>query len=181
MRLSDWLLSELEIESVYTRKHLERVPMEQLEFKPHPTSMTLGWLATFLAIIPTWGEYVVTLDSFDAAPEGAKPPERTIARSEEQLLGMFDGNVAKVRSVLQATTDEGLEAGWSLKAGGRIVFTRPRFLVFETYFLNHMIHHRAQLGVYLRLCGVPVPAVYNGSSDEQGGIFIDDSPASVTS
>jgi uncharacterized damage-inducible protein DinB len=172
MRLNDWLLSELDLEGAYTRKHLERVPMDQLEFKPHDKSMTLGWLTTFLAVIPTWGGFTLTGDNFDAAPEGSQPPKQEVVRSSNELLTLFDGNVADVRAALSRASDEHLAAPWSLLPTGKTIFTQPRFLVFETYFLNHMVHHRAQLGVYLRLLGVAVPAVYSGSADEQGGIFV---------
>jgi hypothetical protein len=173
VRLSAFLLSELDLEATFTRKHLERVPMERADFKLREKSMTLGWLATFLAIMPTWGAFTLTLDSFDVAPEGPRPPERRVAESRDQLLAMFDTNLLTVRTALQGTTDERLAQPWSLLSGGKAIFTRPRALVFETYFLNHMVHHRAQLGVYLRACDVPVPAVYNGSADEQGGMFME--------
>jgi hypothetical protein len=172
MPLNDWLLQELTLEAAATRTHLDRVPIEKAGFQPNEKSMTLGWLATFLAIMPTWGSFTLTRDSFDVAPPGSPPPQRTIAQSREQLLTMFDTNMADLRAALGRATDESLAQSWSLLAGGRTIFSQPRYLVLRTYFLNHMIHHRAQLGTYLRLVGVPVPAVYNASADEQGGIFM---------
>ena len=93
---------------------------------------------------------------------------------------MFDKNVRDVRGALIKTDDEAMRRPWSLLAAAQVVFRQPRFLIFRTYFLNHAVHHRAQLGVYLRLTGVPVPAVYNDSADEHGGIFID-SPVGASS
>jgi hypothetical protein len=172
MRLTAALLPELDLEMSYTRRHLARVPMDKLDFQPHDKSMTLGWLATFLAILPTWGTLTIERDSFDVAAPGAAP-RRDVARSHTELLGMFDAHVAATRAAIAAANDEQLQRPWSLLAGGRVIFTQPRYLVFRTYFLNHMIHHRAQLGIFLRLNGVSVPAVYNDSGDERGGMFVD--------
>jgi uncharacterized damage-inducible protein DinB len=172
MRLADSLLPELDLEMSFTRKHLERVPMDKLEFKPHDKSMTLGWLATFLTILPTWGTFAISQDSVDVTAPGAAPQPK-VAQSRRELLDLFDRNGAAARAALADASDEQLQQPWSLLAGGNTIFTRPRFLVFRTYFLNHMIHHRAQLGVFLRLNGVAVPAVYSDSADERGGMFVD--------
>lgn len=171
MKLSEALLAELAVEAPFTRLHLERVPMDKLDFKPHEKSMTLGWLATFLAVLPTWGIFTLGQDAYDVAPRGAAPMENRVASSRQELLAMFDKNIGAVRSAVAAATDEQLRRPWSLLAGGNKIFTQPRFLVFRTFCLNHMVHHRAQLGVFLRLNGVPVPAVYNDSADERGGMF----------
>jgi hypothetical protein len=173
MRLSEFLVPELDLEMKHTRLHLERVPIDRFDFKPHDKSMTLGWLATFNALLPWWGTVALTKDSFDVAPVGGPTIERKNAASIRELLETFDENVRGVRAALVAADDDGLRAPWSLLAAGRVVFTQPRFLIFRTYFMNHAIHHRAQLGVYLRLTGIRVPAVYNDSADERGGMFID--------
>jgi len=169
LRHAEILIAELDAEAKYTRKHLERVPMDKLDFKAGEKSMTLGWLATFLSIIPSWGAFTLTTDHFDATQA---PSDRKIARTNDELTSMFDANIATVREALAEPSDEQLQQPWTLLAGGRTVFQQPRYLVFETYFMNHMVHHRAQLGIYLRLNGVAVPAVYNGSADEQGGMFM---------
>lgn len=145
MRLSDYLLPEFHLEMMMTRRHLERVPMDRLDFKPHDKSMTLGWLSTFLAILPTWGTMTISQDSFDAAPEGGSPPDQQIIRATRELIQLFDKNVADARTALAGATDDHLNKLWSLMAAGQLVFSQPRFLVFRTYFLNHAIHHRAQL------------------------------------
>ena len=172
MKLSEALLAELAVESPFTRMHLERVPMDRIDFKPHEKSMTLGWLATFLGILPTWGIFTLGQDAFDVAPKGGAAPQPRVASSRQELLAMYDKNMSGVRAALAAASDEQLRRPWSLMAAGTKIFTQPRFLVFRTFFLNHLIHHRAQLGVYLRLTGVPVPAIYNDSADEHGGMFV---------
>ena len=173
MPLRDLLLQELELEAAFTRKHLERVPMNTLGFKPHSKSMTLGELSTFLAVIPTWGIFALTTDSLDVAPGGEPLPQQEVVRSHQELLDMFDRNVLGLRASLGKASDPHLQKPWSLVASGNAIFMQPRYLVFRTLCLNHMVHHRAQLGVYFRLLGVRVPAVYNDSADEKGGMFID--------
>jgi uncharacterized damage-inducible protein DinB len=173
MPVRDLLLPELDLEAAFTRKHLERVPMNTLGFKPHSKSMALGELSTFLAVIPTWGQFVLTMDSFDVAPQGVPLPQTEVVRSQHELLDTFDRNVLAVKAALGKASDPHLQKPWSLLADGNAVFTQQRYLVFRMLFLNHMVHHRAQLGVFFRLLGVRVPAVYNDSGDEQGGMFID--------
>jgi uncharacterized damage-inducible protein DinB len=176
MLVRDLLLPELTLEASFTRKHLERVPMNTLGFKPHSKSMALGELSTFLAVIPTWGQFILTMDSLDVAPEGVPLPQPEVARSQHELLDMFDQNVLAVKASLGKASDPHLQKPWSLLASGKAVFTQQRYLVFRTLFLNHMVHHRAQLGGFFRLLGVPVPAIYNDSGDEQGGMFIESRP-----
>jgi uncharacterized damage-inducible protein DinB len=171
MPVRDLLLPELDLEAAFTRRHLERVPMTALGFKPHSKSMSLGELATFVAFIPTWGQSVLTTDAFDVAPEGVPIVQKSVAQSQRELLEMWDANVGAVRAALEKASDAYLQKPWSLLATGRPIFTQQRYLIFRTMFLNHLIHQRAQLGVFFRLLGVPVPAVYNDSADEKGGMF----------
>jgi uncharacterized damage-inducible protein DinB len=171
VRTTQLLLQELDLEADFTRRHLERVPMDRLDFKPHEKSMTLGWLATFIAILPSWGAITLGPAEFDVA--GPVPPEHSrIATSQDELLALFDRNIAAAREALTRMTDDRLDEPWSLKAGDHTVFTQPRGLVYRTFIVNHLVHHRAQLGVFLRMLGVPVPAVYNDSADEKGGMFM---------
>jgi hypothetical protein len=179
MTLSDVLLPELDLEAAYTRKHLERVPMDNLEFKPHEKSMPLGHLVTFIAVLPTWGTLALTTDSFDVAPNGVPIPQQPVATSQRELLEMFDKNIGDVRAALGSASNERLQQPWSLLAAGNRVFAQSRYLVYRTFFLNHLVHHRAQLGVVLRLNGVAVPAVYNDSADEQGGMFMESESSAV--
>ena len=160
------LLPEFDQEMAGTRKTLERVPREAFDWKPHPKSFAMGDLATHLANIPYWMTVTLTLDSFDASP-GGKPLSFPRAASPEELLGRFDSSVAEARAVLAKTTDAAFGAPWTLLANGESLFTMPRIECIRGYVLNHSIHHRAQLGVYLRLKDLPVPALYGPSADER--------------
>lgn len=173
MRTIDLLRQELDLEAEFTRKHLERVPMDQVDFKPHEKSMTLGWLATFTAILLSWGRLTLAQNEHDVAPPGAPQQRPPIAKTTDELLAIFDKNVADTRAALDKLTDDALDETWTLKAAGNTIFARPRGLVYRTYIMNHLVHHRAQLGVFLRMLGVAVPAVYNDSADEKGGMFQD--------
>ena len=153
----------------FTRRCLERVPEGKNGWKPHEKSMTLGWLSTFLAISPSWGVFVLDRDEFDPATAGG--PSRQEAQSNSQLLSLFDQHYGACRDKLAAATEAHLEMPWTLKPGGHVLFTQPRWLVLREYIFNHIVHHRAQLGVYLRLNGIAVPAIYNDSADEKGGVF----------
>jgi uncharacterized damage-inducible protein DinB len=169
MRATELLLAEFDLESHFTRRHLERVPMDKLDFKPHAKSMALGWLGTFIAILPTWGTLVLTQDEFDVAA----PSDARIVDSTETLLALFDKNMGDLRAALARATDADLDRPWALKAAGHTIFSQPRGLVYREFIMNHLVHHRAQLGVFLRLLGVNVPAVYSDSADEKGGVFIE--------
>lgn len=171
MRISEMILPEFDLEMQFTRKHLERVPEDRFGWTPHERSMPLGRLAGFLAVIPSWSNDVLEKDSFDVAPPNPTPRFQPPANRAE-MLELFDRNVAAGRAAIAAATDEQMQKPWSLLAAGKPLFTRPRYLVLRLFFLNHAVHHRAQLGVYLRMNGIPVPAVYNDSADEKGGIFI---------
>jgi DinB family protein len=172
MTLRDALIREFDLELPFTRRSLERVPIDKFAWKPHEKSMTLGWLATFLALVPTWGVMAIEKDEFDpTATSGGKRPE--LPSSMDALLGLFDQNYTALRTALAATTDAHLQTEWTLQPGGQVWFTKPRWLVLREYILNHIVHHRAQLGVYLRLQGIDVPAIYNDSADEKGGVFRD--------
>jgi hypothetical protein len=170
MTLRDALLREFDLELPFTRRSLERVPIDKFAWKPHEKSMTLGWLATFLALAPSWGVMTIEKDELDpTAASGGKRPD--LPSSVDALLDLFDQNYGAFRDALAATTDAHLQTKWTLKPGGQIWFREERWLVLRAYILNHIVHHRAQLGVYLRLQGIAVPAIYNDSADEKGGVF----------
>ena len=172
MRTTELLLKELDLEAHFTRVHLERVPSDKLDFKPYEKSMTMGWLATFIGILPTWGTTVLAQNEFDVAPPGGSQEDVKLADSTESLLALFDKNLGAMREALARLTDDRLDEPWALKAGGQTIFSQPRGIVYRTFIMNHLVHHRAQLGVYLRALGVAVPAVYNDSADEKGGMFM---------
>lgn len=168
MKISETLLPEFDQEMANTRKTLERVPDDKLAWKPHPKSSTLGALATHIALMPGWTVATLQNDSFDYAPVGAPPFQPPKAESRKEMLDLFDKGFGEARAALQAANDEQLLATWSLLAGGKTVFAMPRIAVIRNLVMNHMIHHRAQLGVYLRLNDLPVPALYGPSADETG-------------
>ena len=168
MSLSDALLPEFDHEMANTRKSLERVPEDKLDWKPHTKSMTLGHLAGHLAEIPTWGATTVNEGSFDIAPPDGPAHEPFKAKSVAEALERFDKNVADARAAIEGASDETLLRPWSLLHGGNTVFTLPRIAVLRSFVMSHSIHHRAQLGVYLRLNDVPVPSIYGPSADESG-------------
>ena len=168
MSLSQSLLPEFDHEMANTRKVLERIPEDKLDWKVHEKSNTIGWVGMHLAAIPGWCEVTLKQDSLDVAPPGGEPYRTPAATSRQAILDRFDQNVAAGRAVIAATDDSRFFQPWSLLKGGVTVLTMPRIAVLRSFVLNHNIHHRAHLCVYLRLNNVPVPALYGPSADEQG-------------
>lgn len=168
MGLSDALLPEFDHEMANTRRTLERVPDDKLAWKPHAKSGTMGWLASHIANIPSWAAVAINQDSLDMAPAGAEPPRTPQAGSRKELLEIFDKNVADARAAIAGADDNRLLAPWTLLSNGQTILTMPRIGVLRSFVMNHSIHHRAQLTVYLRLNDLPVPALYGPSADEGG-------------
>ena len=168
MPMIDALLPEFDHEMANTRKVLERVPEDRLDWRPHPKSWTLGALATHLATLPSWTVETFNRTELDIMPGGKAPAPQAPAQSRQELLDKFDGHVAAARSALSAATDAAMFQPWSLLSNGKAVMTLPRAAVLRSFILSHSIHHRAQLGVYLRLNDIPVPAIYGPSADEGG-------------
>ncbi|HEY0003810.1 MAG TPA: DinB family protein [Pyrinomonadaceae bacterium] len=166
MRLSETLLPEFDHEMANTRKTLERVPEDRLGWKPHEKSTPMGGLATHLANLPSWTVHTLKKDSIDIAPVGGPPLRAEQLNSREEFLATFDKNVAEARAAIAEASDEEFFKPWSLLHGGKTVFTMPRMAVLRGMVMNHNIHHRAQLGVYLRLNDVAVPSIYGPSADE---------------
>ena len=166
MPISESLLYEFDHEMANTRKMLERVPDDRLDWRPHAKSWNMVALATHVAFIPGWTVDTIEKDSLDFAPPGAPPYQNPVASSKADLLAKFDRNVAAARAALAGASDEHLAKPWTLLAGGHEIFTMPRTVVLRSFVLNHGIHHRAQLGLYLRLNDVPVPGMYGPSADE---------------
>ncbi|HYA64115.1 MAG TPA: DinB family protein [Candidatus Sulfotelmatobacter sp.] len=162
MTISEALLLEFDQEMAKTRKTLERVP-DKPDFAPHPKSMPLGKLAPHVAQLAGFGLSVLETPQLDFSSGSYKPLP---FESAAQLVKVFDEGAAKVRKALIQTPEEAWKANWKLAFQGRTIFEGPRFLAYREMFLNHIVHHRAQLGVYLRLSGVPVPAIYGPSADE---------------
>ncbi len=166
MRRADALLSEFDPEMANTRKTLERVPEKKLDWKPHEKSRTMGGLATHLASIPARAVSIVELESLDVAAQGRPAPPQPSAKTPQEVLEMFDRGVAAARAAIAGASDDHWRKPWTFLFGGRKIFTLSRIGALRVLVMNHSIHHRAQLGVYLRLNDVPVPAIYGPSADE---------------
>ena len=166
MGLGQSMLPEFDHEMANTRKTLERVPDDKLDWKPHEKSFAMGALASHLANLPGWTTVTIDMDEFDMAPEG-KPVKTPECRSRQEVLEAFDNNVSKARAALAGISDEKIFQPWTLLAGGNKVLSMPRVAVLRSFVMNHIIHHRAQLGVYLRLNDIPVPSLYGPSADEE--------------
>ncbi|CDM66393.1 DinB family protein [Pyrinomonas methylaliphatogenes] len=166
MTISELFLPEFEQEVASTRRTLERVPDDRFDWRPHEKSMTMGALATHVANIPSWARVVIETDAFDVIGPDGKTVRAPEVASREELLKLFEQNVEAARRAIAAASDEELAKAWALRAGEQTLFTAPRFAVLRRMVFNHLIHHRAQLGVYLRLNGIPVPSVYGPSADE---------------
>ena len=163
MPLVDHLLPEFDHEMATTRKLLERVPEDRLSWKPHAKSFSLGQLAQHVANIPVWGVFTLERSDLDLA---VTPPVAELG-SRAAILGFFESNAANARKLLVGKTDAELMAPWALKRGDHTVFTMPKATVWRTFVMNHLVHHRGQLSVYLRQQDVPLPSMYGPSADEQ--------------
>ncbi len=170
MSIAHALIPELDHEAATTRKLLERTPADAAiaGWKPHEKSMHLGQLACHIAEIPSWGGPMLRLAEIDIAPVGGPAYTSPIFESVEVLVAMFDRNVAQARASLGGMSDEEFMQPWTMLMGGQKIFTMPRIAVVRTWVMNHLIHHRGQYSVYLRLQGVPVPGIYGPSADEPG-------------
>jgi uncharacterized damage-inducible protein DinB len=157
------LLAEFDHELAVTRRLLERCP-PTMDWTPHARSFTLGGLTTHLARLPHWGEWILQHDSYDIVLDST--PKTPACDTIDAVLGLFDAHVATVRALLVETSDAELAAPWALRRNGELLMSLPRLSAFKTFVVNHTIHHRGQLTVYLRLLDVPVPAIYGPSADE---------------
>ena len=166
MKLTDYLLAELEREATRTHVVLLDVPAGKYEWKPHDTSMRFGNLAEMVAIIPTWIGLQVTHNDLDIAPVDGKKILGEPKTTSEALIKAFDEALLAARTALKGTTDEHLSTTWQLKRRGEVVQEAPRYQMMQDTF-NHWSHHRGQMTVYLRLLGAMVPSTYGPSADDQ--------------
>jgi uncharacterized damage-inducible protein DinB len=164
MGVRDAFVSEFDHEVATTRRLLERLPEDEarLAWKPHAKSMSLGGIGTHISSIPTWTTAIFDRTTFDLADAPAALEEK---RSRAAILSHFDDSIRAARKALDKTDAE-FAAMWSLRRDGQEVFSMPRTSVFRNFVLNHLIHHRGQLSVYLRLNDIPVPSIYGPSADE---------------
>ena len=168
MAINDAFLSEFDHEMANTRKTLERVPEDKFGWKPHPKSGTMLWLAGHVANLAGWGGFTMQSDELDIAPGGKHMDPPPPPKNRQELLDLFDKGRNDTRKALEGATDADLMKPWSLLNNGKNVFTMPKIAVIRGVVINHLIHHRGQLTVYLRLNDVPVPALYGPSADEGG-------------
>jgi uncharacterized damage-inducible protein DinB len=166
MSYAETLLPEFDHEMASTRKVLERLPDDKLDWRPHSKSNTIGWNANHLADLPGWAVAILTQPQLDYAPVGGPRYESPKLGTRQEILTLFDRNVARAREAISAVKDDEMNAMWSLLGGGKTIFTQPRSAVMRSFVMNHMIHHRAILCVYLRLNDIPVPGMYGPSGDE---------------
>jgi uncharacterized damage-inducible protein DinB len=166
MALNEALLAEFDHEMGNTRRVLERVPDDKFDWQPHAKSMTVRQLALHLALFPSWTTEIFDRASLDIAPPGQPAYQPPVVNSRQELLEIFDRDIVKARQGIEAASDRQLLENWTLLAGGKTIFSMPRIAAVRSMVMNHMIHHRAQFGVYLRLNDLPVPGLYGPSADE---------------
>jgi uncharacterized damage-inducible protein DinB len=157
------LMAELNQESIATRKTLERLPIEKWDWRPHEKSMKLGVLAVHVAEIPSWISLMLATKELNFATYQYQPYQ---AKDTADLLRYFEETLQKAKDDLANASEEAMMDTWTMRHGDKIFFTLPKAVVIRTWAMNHLVHHRAQLGVYLRLLDIPVPAIYGPSADE---------------
>ena len=166
MTIAQGFLIEFNEEMKKTRSMLERVPDAALDYKPHPKSMTMRELASHIAEMPGWGAVTVQSDELDLQPPEGPAYEFYLGESRDGILGSFDRNVIKAKSAISPVSNEEMLVDWTLLMHAKPIFTMPRIAVLKSMTLSHIIHHRAQLGVYLRMNDVPIPGMYGPSADD---------------
>jgi uncharacterized damage-inducible protein DinB len=166
MTIGQSMLGEFDQEMQNTRKTLERVPDEKWSWKPHDKSGTLGWLAGHIATLPGWITMTINTEELDYAPVNGPSYQPPKTDNRKEVLAVFDKESAEARAALAAASDKEMLKGWKLLAGGQEIFTMPRVACIRGMVMNHLIHHRAQLGVYFRLLEIPVLGLYGPSADE---------------
>ena len=165
MTTAELLLQDFDMEMGMTRRTLERIPEDKPDYKPHEKSMPMGKLTMHVVTLPLFGKIILTTPSLDLANTDIPHPDLTF-RSRDAALAAFDAAATEARAVLTTASDADLAVQWKFSFGEHVISNSPRSLAFRHMFFNHLIHHRAQLGVYLRLNDVPVPGLYGPSADE---------------
>ena len=166
MAIRDSILPEFDHEMATTRTLLERVPEGNPDWKPHEKSMSIGRLAGHVAELAGWGKTAIVQDSLDFRPVGGPAYQPFLMTSRKQLLEVFDKNVTEARAAIAGASDEEFMKTWTLLSGGKQILAMPKIAVLRSFAINHVIHHRGQLSVYLRLNNVSVPSIYGPSADE---------------
>jgi uncharacterized damage-inducible protein DinB len=163
MPMIDAYLAEFDHEAATTRRLLERVPADKLGWKPHEKSMTLGQLANHLSQMPGWMEVIGGQDELDFSQGGPQPEP---GDTPEAILESFDRSVETFKRIAPSVSDDAMGQSWKLRDGEKIFVDLPRAAAIRTFILNHVVHHRGQLSVYLRLLDVPLPSIYGPSADD---------------
>jgi uncharacterized damage-inducible protein DinB len=163
MGLAESMIQEFMQESATTRKLLERLPDDKLAWKPHEKSMPMARLATHIADMPHWAISIAGSDELDIAKGEANPKA---LGSQKEILAHFQAQVEGFKKALAGKSDQELQRSWRLKNGSHVILDLPRIVALRSFVLNHVIHHRGQLSVYLRLNNIPVPSIYGPSADE---------------
>ena len=162
MKLAELLLTELDREMKTTRRLIERVPDDRMDFKPHEKSNNLGWLANHVVNLVRFPTFIASGDGVDLT----RFPRPADVKTTPELVSLLEANIEQARKAISGVEDESMFETWTLRMGEHVIFSEPRFMVFRSFFMNHHIHHRAQLAVYLRLNNVPLPGMYGPSADE---------------
>ena|SRR5688572_25637841 len=165
MAIKDAFIGELKHESSLTKKMLEKVPLDKKDWKPHEKSMSLGNLATHVAEITHWVSDIIHIDDFDFMKNFNFNPQ--VASSTEELIEIFQTNLDTAIADLSSMSDDDFAKSWTVRRGEQVMFNTPKKVSIRAWAINHMIHHRGQLSVYLRLLDVPVPGMYGPSADEK--------------
>ena len=166
MSIGKSFLPEFDQEMATTRRVIERVPAEKGEWKPHPKSFAMGHLAQLVSRMPAWATSMMQTTELDIAPVDG-PTQTYSFEQTEALLAGFDKGAAQARAAIAAASDDDFNETWTLKAAGNDVNSGTRYLMLRTVMLNHLVHHRAQLGVYLRLVDLPGPSMYGPTADDK--------------
>ena len=166
MKITEYLLTEFDREVKRSRHALEQVPDGKYDWKPHEKSMIFGYLANMVATIPSWITMQVTKNELDVAPAEGSAMKHEKMETSAALIAALDKTAAEARAAIEKTTDEHLNTPWQLKARGQVVQEAPRYVMIQDT-INHWVHHRGQMTVYLRLMGAKVPATYGPSSDDK--------------
>ena len=167
MTIGQGMAQELEHSAISARKALERVPEDKLDWTPHPKSMTFIKLASHLAESLGWAQYTLETSEMDVDPAEGPKPEAYVAKTKQEFLNVFEKNLADCILALKVVSDATLMETWTMKKAGETMFSMPKLAVMRGFILDHLVHHRAQLGLYLRLNDIPVPALLGPSADEE--------------
>lgn len=165
MSIAETVLPEFDAEMGKTRQVLQSLRDDKLDWKADPKFNTIGWVGSHLVTIVSWAEGALNRDSWDIAPVGGEPYRSPVLTTRQAILDQFDANFAAARKALIATSDEAFQTDWSLLSGGQPLFTMPRTAIIRNLVLNHSIHHRAILCMYLRMNDIAVPGMYGPSGD----------------